>query len=115
ARLYLSTAQWPEEATAQVEAQLLDAQGKVLESAKQTLKRPKTPAWWNQNLGRSPIVPPPYTPLQSAAPNEAAVWGRRYRLGENGLPSSILTRGEELLSRPLTLKVEANGKALAET
>lgn len=115
ARLYLSTQGWPEEATAQIEAQLLDVNGKVLESTKQSFKRPKTPAWWNQNLGRSAIVPPPYTPLKSEAPNEASVWGRRYRLGENGLPSSVLTRGEELLSRPLSLKVEANGKAVADT
>lgn len=113
ARLYLSTRDWPEQAGAQIEAELLDNASKVLESSHQTLQRPASPSWWNQKIGLSSIVPPPFTPVQSASQNEVSVWGRRYRFGENGLPSSIHTRGEELLSRPLTLGAEVNGAPLA--
>jgi hypothetical protein len=112
ARLYLDTKSWPENANAQIEAELLDGNGKVLQSDKQSLTRPKAPSWWNQKLGMSPVVPPPFTPVESKAKNEVSVWGRRYQLGENGLPKSITTRGEELLSRPIELKATVGGKAL---
>lgn len=112
ARLYLDTKSWPENASAQIEAELLDANGKVLQSAQQTLTRPKAPTWWNQKLGMSQIVPTPFTLVESKTKNEVSVWGRRYQLGENGLPKSITTRGEELLSRPIELKAVAGGAPL---
>jgi hypothetical protein len=112
ARVYLDTNNWPKTATAQIEAELVDGSGKVLQSAKQTLTRPKAPAWWNQKLGMSQVVPPPFTPVESKAKNEVSVWGRRYQLGENGLPKSITTRGEELLSRPIELKATIGGTPL---
>lgn len=104
---YLSTVQWAAEQTGQVQAQLLDRDGKVLETANASLLRPPTPAWFDQKLGESQVVPPPYGPVTSTAENTATVWQREIRFGPNALPESIKARGDELLARPMALRLKA--------
>ncbi len=104
--LYLSTADWPQKTKGQIVAELVDAEGKILESQTRTLERPADPAWWNQHLGLSQVVPAPFEPVKADGKNTVQVWNRAYRLGDNGLPASITSRGAELLSRPVSLKLD---------
>lgn len=72
-------------------------------------------AWRGNQLGRQAMVPAPWTPVQTtAAGDERTVtcWGRSYRFGRDGLPVSIVSAGEELLARPVRLRLTAAGAEL---
>jgi len=107
---YLDTSKWPPQSAGKINAELVDADGKVLESDNKSLQRPANPSWWNQHVGMSQVVPPPFTPVKSTS-DTASVWGRKYQLGQNGLPASIITRDAELLAAPITLNAEVNSKS----
>lgn len=50
--------------------------------------------------GFADSVPSPWTPL-SVEGESVTVWGRRYRIGSSGLPSSIIALGDEMLAEPI--------------
>jgi hypothetical protein len=106
---YLDTTNWPQQSTGKIDAELVSADGKVLESDSKTLQRPVDPPWWNQNVGMSQVVPPPFTAVKSTS-DSADVWGRLYQFGTDGMPVSIVTRDSELLAAPVTLNAEVNDK-----
>jgi len=77
-------------------------------------KRP-TPPWHGNRIGLSDGVPPPFTPIKVKG-HDLACWGRRYRLADRLLPTSITTAGRELLAQPIGLDVKlADGKTLDST
>lgn len=106
---YLDTTNWAQQRSGKIDAQLISADGKILESDSKTLQRPANPPWWNQKVGMSQVVPPPFTAVQSTS-DTASVWGRKYQFDNDGMPVSIMTRDSELLAAPITLNVEVNNK-----
>ena len=90
---------------------LADASGKKYYSDREEYEYFKNGAYWdNFSGGREETVPSPWTAV-SANGNEFSCWGRKAVFGGNGIVSSVLSQGKELLSRPVTLKL--NGKPVA--
>ncbi|NUP98389.1 MAG: hypothetical protein HUU35_00900 [Armatimonadetes bacterium] len=100
---YLDTTRWPEGQEGRVIARLLGADGQERERNEATLTRPPTPDWFGRNLGRSAVVPPGFEPVRKLDERTVALWQRQYRFGEQALPTSIISRGTELLARPMRL------------
>ena len=61
-------------------------------------------AWLNSACGLERRVYPPYQPVKATA-NTLDILDRTARFHDNGLPHSIVSRGEELLTRPAELIV----------
>ncbi|MCM8768653.1 MAG: LamG domain-containing protein [Candidatus Omnitrophica bacterium] len=61
--------------------------------------------WEGNNIGKEPIIIPPYQPL-TVAGNKISLWGRNFTLGKNGLPESLVSQGQEILARPINLVAE---------
>jgi hypothetical protein len=92
-----------------VQATALDAQGKKLDAAKQTLKIFAKPAWWKNDLGLEHTVPPPWTPVK-ATEKGFGVWGRDYQF-ENGMfPRQIVNQGTPLFKAAPRFILRAGGK-----
>lgn len=74
--------------------------------------KPETP-WRHDTTGVSDRVPPPFTPVRVVAesPLTLAVWGRTIVFGSDGLPTSIVAAGRELLAAPVRLA--SRGQATA--
>jgi len=67
--------------------------------------KPSTP-WRDLRLYKELKVLPPWTPMEAAADKSRVLvkcWGRRY-LFYGPLPASIVSRGEEILSRPVEVE-----------
>jgi hypothetical protein len=62
------------------------------------------PEWWGNDIGKTDMVQPPWTPVQ-ASDNRVSTWGRTYELGDSGLPSQIRSQDEPILADPVTLQV----------
>lgn len=87
---------------------LLDDKGKVLFEKVDTFKRHEF-AWENNSLGKGDNVIPPWTPM-TVKGKTVSVWGREITFGENGLPASIKSQGDELLRSPVRLDAVIGGK-----
>ncbi len=86
---------------------------KVFYSNTEDIRIPgKNPPWMGCRAGLSEVVPPPWTPLKADG-SVIACHGRTYQFGGQGLMSSIVSRGNELLSGDILLKV--NGKTVPFT
>lgn len=92
---------------------LLDEKGKVLFSKMDAFKRHAF-EWERNTLGKGDKVIPPWTPIK-VKKNTVAVWGRETTFGDNGLPASIKSQGDELLAAPLKLEGEIGGQPAAWT
>ena len=68
-------------------------------------------AWEGNQLGVSQVVPKPWTPLKL---NGTAVewWGGKIDFGQTLLPTQITSQLADLLSRPVSLVLVADGKAV---
>jgi len=86
---------------------------KVAEAKKGFEKRP-LPEWYNNNIGISDKVPPPYEPVKVSRSGEScdiSCWGRLYRFDKSLLPTQVVTQGSEILSGPFELVLEtADGR-----
>ena len=102
---YLDCRALEQAAEATVTARLVKADGSQGISNSASITRPPNPAWFGNSIGRSPVVPPPFEPLRADGDRAVRLWQRRIEIGECGLPSSIIARGEEILARPITLDV----------
>ncbi len=87
---------------------LLDEKGKVLFTKMDAFKRHRF-EWEGNTLGKGEVVIPPWTPI-SVKGRTLGVWGREITLGENGLPASIKSQGDELLATPMQLEGEIGGR-----
>ncbi|MGD9496238.1 MAG: hypothetical protein AB7Y46_08005 [Armatimonadota bacterium] len=100
---YLDSSGIAPKAAATVVATLVRADGTEVISSSATIVRPPNPEWWPNEIGRSPVVPPPFEPVRADGEHAFTLWQRRVEIGEDGLPRSIVARGTELLARPVTL------------
>jgi len=103
--VYLDSSAVRPESGAVVTARLLRADGTEVIANTAEITRPEDPEWWPNEIGRSPVVPPPFEPVQADGADAFTLWQRRVQIGPNGLPASIVSRGTELLARPVTLGV----------
>lgn len=80
--------------------------GKVVESDYDYYAKPVGEGEWAGNaLGAEDIVPKPWTdPV--AGETSFSCWGRTYRLGGEGLVTSIATGGREILAAPVALELD---------
>ncbi len=68
--------------------------------------------WLGNKLGLTDAIQPPWTPIEVKG-TSLSVWGRRHELaGGFGLPTQIVSQGEELLSTPVSLEIRQDGKPL---
>ena len=66
--------------------------------------------WLENTLGVTDQVLPPFTPIEvNAGITELRTWGRRYRVDGSGLPTSLVSGGEDLLAGPV--RIEVSGTA----
>ena len=80
----------------QVEAESRSADGKVLKTVKTEYVR-EPPPWFNNTLGLDRVVPKPWTAIKADG-TRLSVWGRDIRLGNGGLPESLISAGAEMLA-----------------
>lgn len=69
--------------------------------------------WLNSTAGLEDTVTAPYTAIQKTD-QTIAVLGREIHLGEGGLPTSILSAGQEVLAAPITWQIDFPGGAYIE-
>ena len=76
----------------------------------------KKPEWVHTQEGYSDKVLPPWTPVDTLEkPDgtvEVRIWGRRYVFGVTPFAQQIETRGENILTSPITLSGRADGKPM---
>ena len=87
----------------------LSADGRKVEIAR-GLIIPATP-WLGNRLGLADTVLPPWTPLEVTATGRdgqsvrVGCWGRTYHFDRSPFPTQVVSAGQELLARPMTLSV----------
>ena len=92
----------------------LDKAGTALATSTVALEKPVRPAWLDSKVGVSDEVLPPWTALQASG-NKVSPWGRTYGFGPLPFPSSVISKGTELLAGPVTLIGSVGGKSLTWT
>jgi len=106
ANAYLNTSRVPEGATLTVRAALIGPSGKVKHQEQLDVLRPSNPEWFGNQIGKSKVICEPFQPLKKRSDDTIELYERTYRLGSSGLPESIVSRGTELLARPISLTVK---------
>jgi len=88
--------------------------GRALGSAEKPFEKIPAPEWMGNTLGISDEVPRPWTPVEGES-GAVRLWGREYLWDESLFPAQMTTQGEELLARPVNLKVIAAGREIPVT
>ncbi|MFP3903756.1 MAG: glycoside hydrolase domain-containing protein [Armatimonadota bacterium] len=102
----LDYSEWAE-GTYTIAVQIVD-DTEVAGVAETTFEKTPTPEWVNNDLGKSRVIVPPYTPM-TYENTAVSCWGRTTDF--NGLlPSSLVSQGEELLAAPITLQIGVDGQ-----
>lgn len=96
----------------QLLAELTGADGALIRSSTIALEKPTRPAWLGSKAGISDEVLPPWTPLKVSG-NQVMPWGRTYAFGKLPFPSSVITRGTDVLAGPIALVARVGGKEVA--
>lgn len=89
----------------------LTADGKTIRQSMVALEKPARPAWLGSKAGLSDEVLAPWTALKVSG-NKVMPWGRTYGFSRLPFPSSVITKGEEVLAGPITLVSTVGGKKL---
>jgi hypothetical protein len=97
-------------ATYEVLAELLDANGQALASVKDSFTR-KPPPWWGCQAGVSDKPMPEWDPVRIEG-NRISVSVRDIQLAPSGLPEKVVSAGEDVLARPISLAISAAGKEI---
>ena len=71
----------------------------------------KMPDWWQNELGKTKVVPSPWTPIRVQG-GQVSVWGRNITLAPGGLPGQIQAVGTNMFTAAVNLHGEANGNLL---
>lgn len=95
----------------QVMATLISPNGEEIAANFTSVEKPPTPEWHANDHGLKLQVPPPWTPVKANRDGIVEVWGRTYDLGTL-LPRSIISQGDEILARPMILRLIGNGEEL---
>ncbi len=102
-----------------IKSELLLA-GAVVDQAELPLTR-KRYEWETADIGRDKVIIPPWTPIQvqgsgfrvSGKPLPSlSLWGREYRLQNNGLPAAMVSQGADVLGGPMRLNGVVDGQAV---
>lgn len=104
-------AAFPVEKYATTCALLDDNETEVARATGEFEKLPR-PEWLGNPLGMDPDVPPPWTPL-ALRENAVSCWGRTYAWDQAPLPVRIVSQGQELLARPVSLTARMEGEPVA--
>lgn len=94
-----------------IHATLRNGRGEALDTSDMPFGVFREPAWAGNSIGKlapGDAPPPPWTPLRFDG-SKASVWGREIELGANGLPSSVVVEGREILAAPVGLALTAEG------
>lgn len=91
----------------QVISQILAADGQVLAERVDPFVVQSFP-WEGNQLGMEKIVIAPFTPVQVDG-MKLQVWGRTYDFAASGLPTSIQSKGQEMLASPIRLQGQVEG------
>jgi len=85
-------------------AELTDEKGSDLGTVEKALTVPDVARWIGNTVGISNTPPRPWPPM-NATKDTVSVWGRKYTLGELGLPKdiNISVRSKSLLAGPVEL------------
>jgi hypothetical protein len=67
------------------------------------------PEWWQNTLGVTREVPPPWTPLKVEG-DSVSCWGRRYDFVDSPILGQIESQGREILAGPVELRAEVGGR-----
>lgn len=94
-----------------VEAELRDADGKVLAAVTEPVERRKPP-WYGNRIGVSEKPFPGWDPVRVAGA-AVAVSRRRITLAPSGLPVQVLADGEPILAGPVAVVAQVAGAAVA--
>jgi|GEM_PF-6786893 len=98
-----------DQASYDAEAVVMDAQGAVLHQARVPVPVYR-PSWYKTTQGVMTKVPAPWTAIEAKA-EQVSCWSSVYKVGDDGLLTSVRTCGEEMLARPMQLAAEnAAGK-----
>jgi len=89
--------------------------GRTVESGKAAVERVDAPEWLGNDIGRSRIVLPPFTPMTYGG-RQVGVWGRTMEwTAASILPARITSAGEPLLAAPMRIVVTQDGRDLPVT
>ncbi len=92
---------------------LCGATNRIAQSSREVTIEPK-PVWWQNDLGKSERVPPPWEPV-TVSGKAVGVWNREYTFGKGVFPEKIHAGGAALLTGPMVLKVSgASGELRTE-
>ena len=69
--------------------------------------------WENNDLGISPEVPAPWTPLEYRQ-NTVKCWGREYLFANGILPAQIMSQGQDLFSERPEMAIVIDGKNISK-
>jgi hypothetical protein len=82
--------------------------GKDAFELRRPLVIPATP-WLGNQLGLEDKVLPPWTPVRVEG-TTVSCWGRSYRFDQAALPTQMASAGADLLARPISLHLTADGR-----
>jgi len=92
-------------------AELLNADGKILATVKDSFTR-KPPPWWQNKAGVSDKPLPEWDSVTIEG-NIAKVSLRQIYLSGSGLPDKVVSVGEDILAAPVALNIRSAGKTLS--
>lgn len=88
--------------TIELKVAMRDADGVVLAEETNAGFSYQPEPWFENSIGISDTVPEPWTPIIVSG-QELSTVAISYRLGDDGLPVSIVAKGEDILARPVQL------------
>ncbi|MFW6060273.1 MAG: glycoside hydrolase domain-containing protein [Phycisphaeraceae bacterium] len=89
--------------TLTVRGRIVGADGETLAEDERPVRMPAVAPWYDNGIGQTDQVLPPWTPIELAGEATARVLLREYELGASGLPARITSRDKSLLVEPATL------------
>ncbi len=91
----------------ELEADFQNAAGASLGSARQDISY-QQPSWWGNSFGLTDKVMPEWEPMKVAG-NMVSVIYRDVQVAPSGLPARIVSKGGELLARPVAVAAVVDG------
>ena len=96
-----------------VSSTLKDTSGKTLGEKEISFVSPGPPVWEGNKIGMSDTPPPPYLPVKVLPENEGfTCWNRKVIFDKAGFLKQVYSGGIPLLSGPLTLTGNIDGKEI---
>ncbi len=100
-------------ATYDLTADFQDASGAIVGKVSREIVRQKPP-WWGNRHGLSDKVMPEWDPMKVSG-STVSVALRDIHLGASGFPARIVSKGEDMLVKPISVEAAAGGSPIALT